>query len=207
MLALPFPLTWLLIGLTVLVSWQAFEKPRLLDRLLLWPPAIDRSKQYDRLVTHGFVHADWQHLLFNMITLYFFGRHVESLFVPYIGQVGFALFYLSAIVVAILPTYLRHRHDPRYRSLGASGAVSAVLFAFILVQPWSLIFVFFLPVPAIVYAVLYVGYSIWMDKHGMDNVNHSAHLWGAGYGVLFTVMMEPRVAGFFMDRLLHPSFG
>ena len=204
---LPFPLTWLLIGLTVLVSWQAFEKPRLLDRLLLWPPAIDRSKQYDRLVTHGFVHADWQHLLFNMITLYFFGRHVESLFVPYIGQVGFALFYLSAIVVAILPTYLRHRHDPRYRSLGASGAVSAVLFAFILVQPWSLIFVFFLPVPAIVYAVLYVGYSIWMDKHGMDNVNHSAHLWGAGYGVLFTVMMEPRVAGFFMDRLLHPSFG
>ena len=207
MLALPFPLTWLLIGLTVLVSWQAFEKPRLLDRLLLWPPAIDRSKQYDRLVTHGFVHADWQHLLFNMITLYFFGRHVESLFVPYIGQVGFALFYLSAIVVAILPTYLRHRHDPRYRSLGASGAVSAVLFAFILVQPWSLIFVFFLPVPAIVYAVLYVGYSIWMDKHGMDNVNHSAHLWGAGYGVLFTVMMEPRVAGFFLDRLLHPSFG
>ena len=74
---LPFPLTWLLIGLTVLVSWQAFEKPRLLDRLLLWPPAIDRSKQYDRLVTHGFVHADWQHLLFNMITLYFFGRLVE----------------------------------------------------------------------------------------------------------------------------------
>ena len=126
---------------------------------------------------------------------------------PYIGQVGFALFYLSAILVAILPTYLRHRHDPRYRSLGASGAVSAVLFAFILVQPWSLIFVFFLPVPAIVYAVLYVGYSIWMDKHGMDNVNHSAHLWGAGYGVLFTVMMEPRVAGFFLDRLLHPSFG
>ena len=204
---LPFPLTWLLIGLTVLVSWQAFEKPRLLDRLLLWPPAIDRSKQYDRLVTHGFVHADWQHLLFNMITLYFFGSQVERLFVPYIRQVGFALFYLSAILVAILPTYLRHRHDPRYRSLGASGAVSAVLFAFILVQPWSLIFVFFLPVPAIVYAVLYVGYSIWMDRHGMDNVNHSAHLWGAGYGVLFTVMMEPRVAGFFLDRLLHPSFG
>lgn len=200
-------MTLLLIGVTVALSWYCFERPRLLDRLLLWPPAIDRSKQYDRLVTHGFVHADWQHLLFNMITLYFFGRHVESLFVPYIGQVGFALFYLSAIVVAILPTYLRHRHDPRYRSLGASGAVSAVLFAFILVQPWSLIFVFFLPVPAIVYAVLYVGYSIWMDKHGMDNVNHSAHLWGAGYGVLFTVMMEPRVAGFFMDRLLHPSFG
>ena len=189
---------------TVLVSWRAFGNRRLLERLLLWPPAIDRHRQYDRLVTHGFVHADWQHLLFNMITLYFFGRHVELMFAPYLGTLGFVLFYLSAIVVAILPTYLRHRHDPRYRSLGASGAVSAVLFAFILVQPWSLIFVFFIPVPAIVYAVLYVGYSIWMDRRGGDNVNHSAHLWGAGYGVLFTVIMEPRVVGTFVARLLSP---
>ena len=202
-----FSLTLVLIGITVLLSWQAFGNRRLLDRLILWPPAIDRRRQYDRLVTHGFIHADWQHLLFNMITLYFFGRMVEGWFVPYIGHFGFVLFYLTALVVAILPTYLRHRHDPNYRSLGASGAVSAVLFAFILVQPWSLIFVFFLPVPAIVYAVLYVGYSIWMDRHGLDNVNHSAHLWGAGYGVLFTLMMEPRVGPAFLERLLHPSFG
>lgn len=132
--------------------------------------------------------------------------HVEALFTPYIGALGFALFYLSAILVAILPTYLRHRRDPSYRSLGASGAVSAVLFAFILVQPWTLIFVFFIPVPAIVYAVLYVGYSIWMDRRGGDNVNHSAHLWGAGYGVLFTVMMEPRVVEVFLARLASPSF-
>ncbi len=200
-------ITLILIGITVLVSWQAFGNRRLLDRLILWPPAIDRHKQYDRLITHGFIHADWQHLLFNMITLYFFGGLVERWFVPYIGRVGFVLFYLSALVVAILPTYLRHRHDARYRSLGASGAVSAVLFAFILVQPWSLIFVFFLPVPAILYGVLYVGYSIWMDRHGRDNVNHSAHLWGAGYGVLFTLMMEPRVAQSFVQRLLNPSFG
>ena len=89
----------------MLVSWQAFERPRLLDRLILWPPAIDRHKQYDRLVTHGFIHADWSHLLFNMITLYFFGSLVESWFVPLIGPVGFVLFYLSAIVIAILPTY------------------------------------------------------------------------------------------------------
>ena len=204
---LPFPLTWLLIGLTVLVSWQAFEKPRLLDRLLLWPPAIDRSKQYDRLVTHGFVHADWQHLLFNMITLFFFGRVAEQVIGSMIGPVGFLLFYLSAIVIAILPTYLRHRHDTRYRSLGASGAVSAVLFAFILVQPWSLIFVFFLPVPAIVYGAFFVGYSIWMDRQGGDNTNHNAHLSGAIYGVLFMLLMEPRIAGYFLQRLVNPSFG
>ncbi len=202
-----FSLTIALVAVTVSVSWLAFNNPRLLDRLLLWPPAIERRHQYDRLLTHGFVHADWQHLLFNMITLYFFGRAVEGVFTELIGRAGFALFYLSAIVVAILPTYLRHRHDPRYRSLGASGAVSAVLFAYILMAPWSLIFVFFLPVPAIVYAVFYVGYSIWMDRQGGDNVNHSAHLWGAGYGVLFTVMMEPRVIAIFLERLLHPSFG
>lgn len=200
------PVTLVILAVTVLVSWQAFGNRKLLERLLLWPPAIERHRQFDRLVTHGFVHADWQHLLFNMITLYFFGRHVERMFAPYLGAFGFALFYLSAILVAILPTYLRHRHDPAYRSLGASGAVSAVLFAFILVQPWSLIFVFFLPVPAIVYAVLYVGYSIWMDRQGGDNVNHSAHLWGAGYGVLFTVMMEPRVVEVFLARLMSPSF-
>jgi membrane associated rhomboid family serine protease len=171
------------------------------------PLAEELFRAYlDQILVHGFVHADWQHLLFNMITLYFFGRHVERMFAPYLGAFGFALFYLSAILVAILPTWLRHRHDAAYRSLGASGAVSAVLFAFILVQPWTLIFVFFLPVPAIVYAALYVGYSIWMDRQGRDNVNHSAHLWGAGYGVLFTVIMEPRVIEVFLARLMSPSF-
>ena len=199
-------MTLLLVGVTVAVSWFAFQRPRLLERLLLWPPAIDRKHQYDRFVTHGFVHADWQHLLFNMITLYFFGGLVERLFAPYIGAVGFVLFYLSAIVVAMLPTYLRHRKDVHYRSLGASGGVSAVLFVFILASPWSMIFVFFLPMPAIVYAVLYVGYSVWADRHGKDNVNHGAHLAGAAYGVLFTVAMEPGVLAGFVSRLLSPQF-
>ena len=198
--------TLVLIGVTVFVSWQAFNNRALLDRLILWPPAIARHRQYDRLVTHGFVHADGTHLLFNMITLFFFGRAIEPVFVDRIGHVGFAAFYLSAIVMAIMPTWFRHQQDASYRSLGASGAVSAVLFSFILFAPWSLILVFFLPVPAIVYAVAYVGYSIWMDRRGGDNVNHSAHLWGAAYGVLFTVLMEPRVATTFMARLLSPSF-
>ncbi|HVI27015.1 MAG TPA: rhomboid family intramembrane serine protease [Xanthomonadaceae bacterium] len=198
--------TVLLILATVVVSWLAFDRPRLMDRLLLWPPAIARRHEYDRLITHGFVHADLQHLLFNMITLYFFGRLVEGVFVRYIGHLGFLAFYLSALVVAILPTWLRHRHDPNYRSLGASGAVSAVLFAFILMQPWALIFVFFLPVPAVLYAAFYIGYSIWSQRQGTDNVNHSAHLWGAGYGVLFALMVEPRLGPAFLARLLNPTF-
>lgn len=199
-------LTFAIIAVTVLVSWLAFERPRLLDRLLLWPPAIDRQRQWDRLVTHGFVHADWMHLLFNMITLYFFGRVIEQVMSRLIGPLGFVLFYLSAIVVAMLPSYLRHRHDPRYRSLGASGAVSAVLFAYILLQPWTLIFVFFVPVPAILYAVAYVAYSFYMDRRGGDNINHSAHLSGAIYGVLFMLTMEPRVAGLFLEALLSQRF-
>jgi membrane associated rhomboid family serine protease len=157
-------------------------------------------------VTHGFIHADWSHLLFNMITLYFFGRQTEQVMAGVIGPFGFLLFYLSAIVIAILPTYLRHRKDARYRSLGASGAVSAVLFAFILLAPWSRIIVLVIPMPAIVYAVLYTGYSIYMDRRGQGNVNHSAHLWGAAYGVAFTLLAEPRVLPHFLNALMQPSF-
>ena len=198
-------ITLLIVALTVLVSWRAFNNRRLLDRLILWPPAIERNRQYERLLTHGFIHADWMHLLFNMITLFSFGGAVERVFVEWIGVAGYVGFYLSAIVVAILPTYLRHRRDAGYRSLGASGGVSAVLFAFILFDPWSTLIIFPIPVPipAILFAVLYVGYSIWMDRRGGGNVNHSAHLWGAAYGVLFTLLLEPRVFTHFTQTLLQ----
>ena len=202
-------ITLALVAVTVLVSWQAWERPKLMDRLILWPPAIDRQKQYDRLLTHGFIHADGMHLIFNMLTLYSFGRAMEGYFSARIGPVGFLLFYLSAVVVAILPTFMRHRHDARYRSLGASGAVSAVLFASVLLDPWSGIYLFFIPipVPAFIFAGLYVWYSIWMDKRGGDNVNHSAHLWGALYGVMFTLLQQPALAARFVQRLVSPGFG
>ena len=198
-------ITILLVLATVVVSWAAFERPALMSRLVFWPAAIRRSHQYDRLVTHGFVHADLQHLLFNMITLYFFGRLVEKVFMAYIGPLGFLLFYVSALVVAILPSWVRHRRDPSYRSLGASGAVTAVLFAFILMAPWTLIYVFFVPIPAVLYAVLFVGYSVWSDLRQRDRVNHQAHLWGAAYGVLFALVLEPRLGPAFVERLLHPT--
>lgn len=196
-------LTLIITALTVFISWRAFNDQRLLSRLILWPPAIARNRQYERLLTYGFVHADWTHLLFNMITFWSFGSVVERVFAGWIGPLGFILFYLSAIVVSILPTYLKHQRDPNYRSLGASGGVSAVLFASILFDPWSKLIIFPIPVPipAFLFAVLYVGYSIWMDRRGYDNVNHSAHLWGAAYGVLFTVLLEPAVVGHFTQRL------
>ena len=178
-----FTLTMVLVGLTCLVSWLAWNSPSLKSRLILWPPAVTRRWEVQRLVTYGFIHADGMHLLFNMITLYFFGGAVERIYAQAFGGFGFIAFYLGALLVSILPSYLQHRNDSTYSSLGASGAVSAVLFAFILVQPWATIFVIVIPVPALLYAVLFVGYSIWMDRRGGDNVNHSAHLWGAGYGL------------------------
>ena len=197
-------ITVVIVLVTALVSWRAFNDQSLMGRLILWPPAVERNRQYDRLLTYGFVHANWMHLLFNMITLWSFGSAVERVFSDWITPVGYVLFYLSAIVVSILPTYIAHRRDPNYRSLGASGGVSAVLFAFILFDPWSKLIVFPIPVPvpAFVFAILYVAYSIWMDRRGRDNVNHSAHLWGAAYGVLFTVLLEPRVLGHFTQTLL-----
>ena len=201
------PITLILIAITALVSWMAFNNRKLADRLILWPPAIDKHKQYDRLVTYGFIHADFGHLLFNMVTLYFFGRSIEVIMVGTTGQWWvYPLFYQSALVVSILPTYLKNQKNPNYLSLGASGAVSAVLFAYILIAPWKLILVMFIPAPAILYAAFYVGYSIWMDKKGGDNVNHSAHLAGAAFGVMFMLIMEPELLQHFLQSLMNPTF-
>ncbi len=200
------PITLVIIAITCIVSFMAFNNSRLMNDLILWPPAIARQREYHRLVTYGLVHADFGHLLFNMITLFFFGRVMEGFFTARLGTLGFALFYIGGLVVSILPTYLKNRGNPNYRSLGASGAVSAVLFAFILLAPWSRIIVLVIPMPAIVYAVLYTGYSIYMDRRGQGNVNHSAHLWGAAYGIVFTLLAEPRVLPHFLDALAHPGF-
>jgi len=199
--------TLVIIAITCAVSFVALNNPKMIDALILWPPAVARDNQFYRLISYGLIHADVPHLLFNMITLYFFGRVMESFYNAAMGDFGFAVFYVLGLLASILPTYLKHKGDANYRSLGASGAVSAVLFAFILFQPWALIYVFFLPVPAIIYAVLYVAYTIYSERQGGDNINHSAHLWGAAYGIGFTLVMEPRVLSVFLDALFNPAFG
>ncbi len=201
MLGLSVSHTLIIIIITTLLSFIAFSNRALMNRLIMWPPAMQRG-QYDRFITYGLVHADGTHLLFNMFTLYFFGRAIENFYRPYLSGLGFVLFYLAALVVSMLPSYIKHKNDPNYLSLGASGAVSAVLFAYILFAPWNLIFVFFIPVPAIIYAVLYTAYSIYSAKRGQDNINHSAHLWGAAFGVLATIAIEPALIQRFFNKLL-----
>lgn len=197
-------ITLIIIAITCIVSYMAFNNSRLMNDLILWPPAITRQREYHRLVTYGVVHADFGHLLFNMFTLYFFGRAMEPFFTDQLGALGFVLFYIGGLVASILPTYLKNRDNPNYRSLGASGAVSAVLFAYILLAPWQQIIVLVIPMPAIVYAVLYTAYSIYMDRRGEGNINHSAHLWGAAYGVLFTILVDHRIVAHFLFALAHP---
>jgi membrane associated rhomboid family serine protease len=205
MLNLPFNHTVTIILITVVISLLAFSNQNLKNRLLFWPPAIQKG-QYDRFIGHGFIHADGTHLLFNMITLFFFGSVIEMFYRQYLYELGFVLFYLGGLIAAIIPSYLKHKNDYQWASLGASGAISAVLFAYILFEPWKLIFVFFIPVPAIIFAFLYVGYSIWSGKKGNSNVNHSAHLWGAAYGVIMTIALEPRLLPRFINKLIHLPF-
>ncbi|AXK72046.1 rhomboid family intramembrane serine protease [Lysobacter sp. TY2-98] len=197
-------LTLLIIAVTAIVSWLAFQNGRLAERLILWPPAVKRG-QVDRLLTHGFIHADLSHLFFNMLTLFFFGRLTEQVIESLAGPVVFVFFYVSAVVVAILPSYLRHRDDSRYRSLGASGAVAAMLFAAILIDPWMMIFIP-IPVPGVLYGIGYVGWSWWADRNSQDGVNHNAHLSGAIYGVLFMLVMNPAVGPHFLAALMSPHF-
>jgi len=187
--------TFILIGLTVAVSLLAFNNPRLKQQLVLWPPAVRRNKEYWRLLSYGLVHADGMHLFFNMFTLYMFGQFMEVYLTARIGPLGLPLLYLGGLLVSILPSYLKHQNDPNYYSLGASGAVSAVLFAFVLLRPGATIYLLVIPVPALIFGVAYLAYSWYMDRQSNDNINHSAHLWGAGFGLLFMTLLDPRLVG------------
>lgn len=197
-----FPTTWSILGVTVLISMLALGSERLMAALILWPPAVTRDRDVHRLATYGLVHADGTHLLFNMLTLYFFGTAMERFFDRELGNLGFLFFYVSALVASAIPSYLKHRDDPDYRTLGASGAVSAVLFAFILLDPWSRLYLYFaIPIPALVFAIVYTAYSIWMNHRGGDRINHNAHLAGAAYGVVFTLVVDPAVGTRFLDKV------
>ena len=146
--------TIIIIAVTCLVSYMAWQNKQLMERLIFWSPAIKQG-QYERFVTHGFIHADGTHLLFNMFTFYFFGSIIESFYRDFLGGAGFVVFYLGAIVAAMLPSYFKHKDDRNYMSLGASGAVSAVLFAYILFAPWELLYL----LPSLRYYILLFGES------------------------------------------------
>ncbi len=204
-----FSFTVVVVALTCLISLVAFNSSKILDSLIFWPPAISMRHQYYRFITCGFIHADFLHLAFNMVTLYFFGRGLELF---YRGELGlqsyyYPILYFTALIASNIPSYLKRKDDYNYRSLGASGAVCAVMFAVIMIRPWDMLYIYGkLPIPAILYALLFLAFSIYMSKRGGDNVNHDAHLWGAAYGVLFTILVHPAIVSTFINEMKNPRW-
>jgi len=164
--------------------------------MIFYPPAIKYHKQYYRFISNGFIHADYPHLIFNMIALYSFGQSLELQVYSYecylgsLGKLFFVLLYVLGLIVSSIPDYIKHKDDEYYRSLGASGAVSAVVFASIVLIPKSSIGFPLLPsvkIPGYIFGIVYLIITAYLDKKGKGRINHSAHLWGAIFGIVFTL--------------------
>lgn len=193
-------ITLVIIVITCLVSLAGFNSQKVLNDLIFYPPAVTYDKQWYRFFSCGLIHADFFHLLFNMYALYLFGQGVGNLdgveryFVAIFGGKGkllYVLLYVSALGVCLLPTYMRHKTDSAYRSLGASGAVSAVIFAYIMINPLQGMGILFVPgiyLPGFLFGLIYLVISSFLDRRGKGNINHSAHIWGALYGIVFLVI-------------------
>ncbi|MCC6724355.1 MAG: rhomboid family intramembrane serine protease [Saprospiraceae bacterium] len=200
-------ITLILVIVTSLISWQAFERREIEYKFMHYPYEEYRDKSYYRWVTSMFLHTDFTHLFFNMFALYSFGSYIESAFVVIFGELMgrlnfFALYILSG-VFADIPTYYKHKHNQSFSSVGASGAVSGIMFAFALFEPWSNIYLFYvIPIPAVLAAVLYLVYSSYAAKQGGGRIDHMAHFWGAVFGLLFTIALKPELFNRFLDKLV-----
>jgi membrane associated rhomboid family serine protease len=186
-------ITIAIVALTCIISFTAFSNDKITEDLIFYPPAITYNNQWYRFITCGFIHADIMHLAFNMYSFYLFGEMVESAFVSIFGDKGkplYLILYITSLVVCLLPTYLQHKENYHYRSLGASGAVSAVIFVGIFLNPTMLMGIFPIPIniPGFIFGPIYLALSAYLAKKGHGNINHSAHIWGAIFGILFLVV-------------------
>lgn len=194
-------ITLVIVIITVLVSIGGFNNQKIIDDLIFYPPAITRRHQWYRFFSCGLIHADWGHLIFNMISLYLFGRYVETEFVSIFeekGKIFYLVMYVAALLVSLLPTYVKNKDNYHYRSLGASGAVSAVVFAGLLIAPYIEVGFYIIPpfIPGFIFAPLYLVVSVILAKKGADNINHSAHIWGALFGLLFVIVVGKLAADY-----------
>jgi len=179
----------LVIASVVVVSILGWISSGLKSALILKPERVREKGHLHRLVTAGWLHADVSHLVFNMITLYFFAGEVSRV----MGPTQFLTLYLSAVPMAFIPTVLRYSKDKKYATLGASGAVAAVMFSAVLLVPGLKLMLLLIPIPlpAIVWALCYLAYSVWHSQGESDGINHDAHFFGALYGAIFTYAFEP----------------
>lgn len=200
-------MTLVIVIITSLVSILAFYSETLMSRFMFNPYQVYYRKEYWRLITHGFLHADWIHLIINMIVLYSFGRNVEA-WMHQLKNIGYirspyltySLLYFGGIIVSTLITLFRHHKDNLYNSVGASGAVSAIIFTSIFFSPLDKIYFFAaIPIPGIVFALIYLVYSSYMSRRSQDNINHDAHFAGAVFGFIFPVLISFRLISHFLQ--------
>ena len=200
-----FSITFIIIGITVVVSLLAWNKPELMQRWIFNPYRIQSEGEYYRFLTSGFIHQDYMHLLFNMLTLYFFGSLIEQIYAYLYGSNGvwiYVALYLIAIVISSITTFFKHRDNPAYNSLGASGGVSAIVFSSILFNPTSQILLFFvIPIPGFILGALFLIYSYQQSQQMRGRINHDAHFMGAVFGVVFTIALQPQVIQSFIEQI------
>lgn len=184
-----------IIAITCLVSFSAFSSQKIMNDLIMWPVEVKAKNQWYRFLTSGFLHGDWMHLIFNMVTLLMFGQFVEARCEELSGKWMFLVLYFGGMVIADIPSYLKNKNNYNYRSLGASGAVSAVVFAGILFYPTAKMGFFFIPpiIPAYIFGPLYLLYCVYAGKQQNDNINHDAHFWGALFGLVFPLSLHPHL--------------
>jgi membrane associated rhomboid family serine protease len=196
-----------IIIITALISIYAFFNQEVFGSLKFNAYAIRHHGQGWRFFTYGLIHADWMHLFINMFVLYSFGKAVIDAYHFYFdvkGYLFYLLLYLGGIVFSVLFDYGKHKDDPNYNAVGASGAVSAVLFASILVYPTGSVFLFPIPfpLPSVVFGAFYLVYSAVMARRAKDNIGHNAHFWGAVFGLIFTIALKPVLAISFWNQIM-----
>ncbi|MDG2369610.1 MAG: rhomboid family intramembrane serine protease [Flavobacteriales bacterium] len=201
-------ITILLIITTVIISYLSFNNSSLREILIFSPYQYINNKKWWLVVSHGFIHADYLHLFFNMYVLYAFGFNVENQFseLNTLGYLYFLILYLGAMIFATLPSIIKHRNNPSYRSLGASGAVSAVVFVFIILAPTAQMGLIILPglyIPAFLFGLLYLLAENYMSKKGGSNIAHDAHIAGAIFGILFVGFFDYKLYINFIESIAN----
>lgn len=203
-------MTLIIIIVTVIFSIIAFNNRDIFQKYSFNAYAIKNYNEWYRFFTYGLLHADWVHLLINMLVLYSFGEVVETYFKYYFGikaYLYYILLYIGGIVFSVTYDFWKHKDDKYYNSIGASGAVSAVIFSSIIFYPCGKIYIFLIPIgiPSIIFGILYLAYSAYMARKAIDNIGHDAHFWGAVFGIVYTIILKPKLVLIFIEQI-HQVF-
>lgn len=188
--------------ITVALSLYTMYRDRdLYYKWVLHPYSIKNGGRYHTILTSGFLHADMPHLIFNMLTFYFFAFSLERV----VGSSKFLIIYLGSMILADITTIIKRKDDPNYHSVGASGAIAGVIFSFILFFPTSSMYIMFLPIPipAPLFGLIYLAYTYYSSKKSYDLINHEAHLWGSLAGIILTILVEPESLRIFIEDIRH----